>query len=160
VKYGDHLRSLISYNAWANQKLLDAAGGLTDEQLVSDAGGYDTILDTLSHYWWAQAMWLKRLAGEPNPDRSKPGRQELWRAIKDADRGLTAYGAGLGDEDFERMVDYRDTNNDPHRRTLGQIITHVVNHGTYHRGEAALMLTGLGRSPGDLDYIYFIPEDV
>lgn len=160
MRYADHLRSLIAYNGWANRKILDAAGGLTDEQLTADLGGYNTVLETLGHYGWAQAMWLARWKAEPPLQRFQPDRAELLKAIEDGDTALAAFGAGLSDDDFGRMLDYRDTSDAPHRRTIGQLVTHVVNHGTYHRGETALMLTGLGRSPGDLDYIYFIPEDV
>ena len=43
-------------------------------------------------------------------------------------------------------------------RVLWQILAHVVNHGTQHRAEAALLLTEMGYSSGDVDLIYFLAE--
>ncbi|MDP9324936.1 MAG: DinB family protein [Candidatus Dormibacteraeota bacterium] len=160
MRYADHLRSLVAYSAWANDRIVSAAKVLTDADLASDLGGYDTILGTLNHYLWAQQMWLGRLQGRPNIERLALKPSELWDEFVRGDTALTDFAAYLGDHDFERMIDYHDTKGVPHRRTIGQLMTHVVNHGTYHRGEAGLMLTRLRRSPGDLDYVYFIPEGV
>jgi len=43
----------------------------------------------------------------------------------------------------------------PYQAPLAQLITHVVNHGTAHRAETGMLLERLGRSPGDMDYVYF-----
>jgi uncharacterized damage-inducible protein DinB len=164
VRYADHLRSLIAYNQWANERILEAASALTDEQLVGDGepsgASYDNILGTLNHSLWAQSLWLERWHGRSKLERFDLVREELWPRVIEADRQLQAFGQSLVDDDFGRTVEYQDTSGNHHSRTLGQLVTHVINHGTYHRGEAALMLTRLGRSPGDLDYVYFIPEDV
>ncbi|MFY9613944.1 MAG: DinB family protein [Candidatus Dormiibacterota bacterium] len=160
MRPSDHLRSLIAYSAWADDRIVGAARVLSEADLSSDLGGYDTILGTLNHYLWAQQMWLGRLQGRPNIDRYSLRPTALWEEFIRGDTALADFAALLGDADFERMIDYQDTKGTPHRRTLGQLLTHVVNHGTYHRGEAGLMLTRLGRSPGDLDYVYFIPEGV
>ena len=160
MRYADHMRSLVAYNAWANGKIVEAAAALSEADLSSDLGGYDSILGTLNHYVWAQVMWRARWRSEPPVERFKLAPPELWTALARSDAELAEFAVGLADADFERMIDYRDSRDNPHRRTLGQLLTHLVNHGTYHRGEAALMLTRLGRSPGDLDYVYFIPEGV
>ena len=39
-----------------------------------------------------------------------------------------------------------------------QMLVHVVNHGTYHRGQITTMLTAEGRSPGELDLINYAEE--
>ncbi|HEV3233351.1 MAG TPA: DinB family protein [Candidatus Dormibacteraeota bacterium] len=160
MRPSDHMRSLVAYSVWANDRIVGAARVLPEADLSSDLGGYDTILGTLNHYLWAQQMWLGRLRGRPNIDRLALKPPALWEEFIRGDTALADFAGLLGDGDFERMIDYHDTKGIAHHRTLGQLLTHVVNHGTYHRGEAGLMLTRLGRSPGDLDYVYFIPEGV
>ena len=50
---------------------------------------------------------------------------------------------------------YKNTKGMPFQAPLGQLITHVVNHGTHHRAETGMLLERLGRSPGDMDYVYY-----
>lgn len=151
---------LVAYNAWANERIVDAAQRATEKELSADLSGYDTILATLNHYLWAQVMWVARLREQPVVERFKLPAAELWPEFRRADADLGAFAAELTDADWERMIDYHDSRGTPHRRTLGPLVSHVVNHSTYHRGEAGLMLTQLEHSPGDLDYVYFIPEGV
>ena len=51
-----------------------------------------------------------------------------------------------------------DANGTPRERVLWHLLYHVVNHGSYHRGECAAALTALGRSPGELDFTIFLRE--
>ena len=85
-------------------------------------------------------------------------RAEIAKRFAESHSGLQEFAGSLADEDWPRLIDYVDSRGAKHRRPLGSLATHLVNHGTYHRGEAALMLTAAGHSPGDLDYVYFIPE--
>ena len=73
---------------------------------------------------------------------------DLARA-KDFVESLTDGNAG-------RVVDYKNTRGEPFRMALDQLITHVVNHGTHHRAETGMLLERIGRSPGDMDYVYYL----
>lgn len=161
----DHLRRLLAYNQWANERILSSAEGAGEQDLIREFGGsYGSVKSTLRHILAAQNLWHARWAGLiPTGDRDEilSRLADLETPIDEAfgksHAGLAEFGAALTDQDFERSFDYLDTRGNQHRRELGQTITHLVNHGTYHRGEAALMLTSLGHSPGDIDYLYFTP---
>jgi uncharacterized damage-inducible protein DinB len=66
---------------------------------------------------------------------------------------MRSYLKGLVDADLERVVSYRSTEGAGYSAVLWKILVHLVNHGTLHRSEAAVRLTELGASPGDLDFI-------
>ena len=84
--------------------------------------------------------------------------QGLASAFDDSDRRLRAFVDRLSDGDEMRIIDYLDSEGVPRRRYLGNLILHLVNHGTLHRGEAGALLARHGRSPGDLDFLYFTGE--
>ncbi len=101
---------------------------------------------------------MARWRGEPVRETENPSTAKLLAAYARSHEALEAFGDGLGDLDFDRPITYRDLSGDEYVRPLGLLITHLVSHGTYHRGEAALLLTQQGRSPGDLDYVDFLGD--
>ena len=73
-------------------------------------------------------------------------------------QALAAFVASLTDEDLNRTVRYKTTKGAPMENVLWHLMAHVVNHGTQHRSEAAMLLTSYGFSPGDLDLMVFLRE--
>ncbi len=62
----EYLRFLYKYNAWANQRVLDACEKITNEQFLAGKGhsGVDpSIRDTLVHATSAHEVWLARWGG-------------------------------------------------------------------------------------------------
>lgn len=154
----EHARLLIAYNRWANEKVLDMADALTDAQLDREYGAsFGSIRGNLQHVLTAQGVWLARWNGEPTSyDLAAPA--NLRAAYDSSHKDLAAFAEALTDSDWTRAVDYTDSAGAPRRRKLGGLIAHMVNHGTHHRGETGMLLAQLGRSPGDMDLVYFEQE--
>jgi len=57
-------------------------------------------------------------------------------------------------------VYYQSTQGQPYQNTLWHLLVHVVNHGTQHRSEVAMVLTGLGYSPGDLNMLIYFRQSM
>lgn len=148
------LRDFYDYNQYANERLLEVMAGVSEEDLAE-------VVETLSHVAAAQINWLERWQTGVNR-QSTVELQEAMRTLsqlrgsfEQSHAGLRQYVAGLTDADLERALAYRDSAGNACERVLWQLMTHVANHGTYHRGEAAAALTALGHSPGDLDFVFW-----
>lgn len=148
------IRTLYDYNFWANRRILDAAARLPAEQFAAT-----TLGETLGHILSAEVIWRRRWEGRDPATAALP---EAFATIEDLvarwraeDQLLAAYLDTLGDADLDGGLTFmRGDASDT--RTLWHLLVHVVNHGTQHRAEAALLLTGLGCSPGDVDFTAFI----
>ena len=153
------LRTHLDYTAWASQRLLDAAAALTEEELNRDFGTSEhSVLGTLAHTFGADRIWLWRLAGGENPggltaaDRSLAVLQTDWPAVYERWR---LWAAELTDEAAAAPLDYRDMKGNPWRQPVWQLILHVVNHGTHHRGQVSGFLRAMGKVPPPLDLIAY-----
>ena len=156
------LRDLYDHHAWAMDRVLARAAEVPREQAAKPwgaAGGLTAILD---HILSAERAWLTRFQARSRvawvDAETVADVQRRWVVLQAEGR---AYLAGLEPADLPRYPHPRDRRTlgwgDPHdRRTLGAAITHVLMHGAQHTAEAAELLTQLGHSPGQLDYLEFL----
>lgn len=154
---------LYEYNRWANQRVLEAAEGLSDEQLRRDLGSsFASVLATLEHMVLAEWIWLSRWRG--TSPHGRPSGWELstlaeirerWAEIE-ADQ--LAFLTALSNEDLERPLAYRTTSGQAFTSPLAQLLRHVVNHASYHRGQVTTMLRQLGAQPPATDLVLFYRE--
>jgi len=77
---------------------------------------------------------------------------DAFCALHDGQRGFVA---SLAPADLARDLSYVDTQGSAQSRPVWQTLLQVVNHGTHHRAETALLLTALGTPPRQLDYVFF-----
>ena len=161
------IRDFYDYNEWANRRLLKVASGLGDDNVVYSPGAsLAGVVSTMAHVAAAQINWLERWQGGVNQrfDR-RAGRDVVTGRRPRGLRPLARRPARVHrDADRRRprsSLSYKDSRGVANERPLWQLMTHVANHGTYHRGEAAAELTALGHSPGDLDFVFWaIARDV
>jgi uncharacterized damage-inducible protein DinB len=158
------LQLIYDYNYWANQRILQAAEKLRQEELTQELPmSWHSILETLGHVLSAEWVWRMRCQEGISPaallDTDQFSTLELLRARWDEEEAaMRGYLAGLADADLDQIVHYKNTKGTPFSRVRWQIMLHVVNHGTQHRAEAALYLTTLGHSPGAIDLSVYLAE--
>ena len=154
--------TLYDYNDWANRRILDAAARVTQEQFIAPASySYGSLRGTLVHTLNAELIWRSRWQGEPVTmlrEEDVPAVAALTERWRQEERRLRDYLAGLRDEDLDRPLSYMTSTGASYTQTLWPLLVHVVNHGTQHRSEAAVMLTDFGQSPGDIDFVVFLRE--
>jgi len=156
-------RTLYEYDAWANSRVLNACSALTPEQLTRNLGNsFGSVRDTLVHILGAQIVWIERLtggapAGLPSPD-GFPDLASVRAKWQEIQPRLHAYVNGLTAADIERNLEYRNLKGVAFRDQTGQILQHLANHGSYHRGQITTLLRQLGATPVNTDMIGFYRE--
>jgi uncharacterized damage-inducible protein DinB len=160
----EDLLMLFDYNAWANARVLAACRALTEEQLHAPAQcSFHSLMGTLAHIYAAERIWRLRMQEGISPDALASGDdfaslaalEAAWRAEEAAMRGFVS---GMESAEMERWVTYTNTSGREQGSTLWRALTHVVIHGAQFRAEAGAVLAGLGHSPGDLDFIWYLRE--
>jgi uncharacterized damage-inducible protein DinB len=139
--------------------MLEAASKLTEEELTRDFKTADNnVVGTLAHAFAADRVWLGRIHGNPpavfiqDKDRELEGLRKEWPALQ---QRWKEWAARKNDEDFLAKVAYKDLKGNPYETPLWQILLHVVNHATHHRGQAAGFVRSMGHTPPPLDLIAF-----
>lgn len=157
------IRQLYAYDRWANRRLLDAALALPPADLDRDLGSsFPSVRATLAHLLSSHWVWLERWLGRSPTcvpadwDLSTgPAIAALWREVEEAQRRFVE---GLSAADLDRVVDYRNLAGTPYSQPLGDLLRHVVNHATYHRGQVVTMLRQLGATAPSTDLVQFYRE--
>jgi uncharacterized damage-inducible protein DinB len=148
----DDLNALLDYNYWARDRLLDAVSALTPEQFTRPLGSsFSSVRDTVAHICDAESIWLARWNGKQPTGFQQPSRIPDVAAARsewtELETGMRAFLRSLGPEGIERSVEYEDFRGNPRSDAFEQILQHLVNHGTYHRGQVTTMLRQLGAQP-------------
>lgn len=150
------LRKLVAYNQWASEKMLKAIDGMTPAELAQPVDAYfGTLARNLQHILMAQRVWLARWKAEAPPKLDAPIAGPWRDAYAATHVEFRAFVEPLSDGDFDRVVRYVDSRGHPFEVPLSHLVAHVVNHGTAHRAETGMLLERIGRSPGDMDFVYF-----
>jgi uncharacterized damage-inducible protein DinB len=148
------LKTQLDYTYWASDRLLDAARPLSEEELTRDLGNsFGGVLGTLVHIFQGDRVWLARVSGSPRTALVDP--DETWTidslqsAWVDVHLGWIDWAGSVSD--VREVLDYVNMAGEAKQLELWQVVFHLVNHGTYHRGQITTMLRQLGYSPASTD---------
>lgn len=157
----DVLCTHLRYSSWASARIVQAASALSAEELTRDFKSADKhVLGTLAHVYAADRAWLGRIEGaspvrfiDPDVDIRLSVLQQAWPALL---ARWQAWAESLADASVG--VSYKDLQGNTHTTPLWQIVLHVVNHASHHRGQAAAMIRAMGHTPPPLDLIRYYRE--
>jgi uncharacterized damage-inducible protein DinB len=167
----EFFRMLFRYNRWANALVLAKASEVAEADYYAPAPGlsFGSLHATLVHTLVAEMVWLARFHGERPPEALKDARRAdelaisevpsldvlrlMWK-VEDA-KQEQVFNA-LRDDDVAAPLAYVTQYGEPYEQPLQELMLHLLNHGTQFRAEAAVRLTQLGHSPGDLDLIVWL----
>jgi|SRR5687767_13797287 len=151
---------LYAYNRWANQQLLQAVQPLSADEFTRDLkNSFPSVRDTLVHILSAEWIWLQRWNGvspRAQPEEwSALGYQELLSRWTEHEQEQSAFLARLTDVQLAQPLSYTNTRGDAFRAPLHQLVRHVVNHSTYHRGQVTTLLRQLGHAAATTDLVVY-----
>jgi uncharacterized damage-inducible protein DinB len=155
------LTSVAAYNTWANQSLLNWAASQPADELSQDLpNGQGSILKMLNHIWSVEEFWLNVVQGK-DPFASQRytatefHAEEIMPGLAAQSQALQAYIATLSDEAYSEViaVDFPWVKGSQQRYEL---LHHMFNHSTYHRGQLTSMARRLGWTGAPMtDYNFY-----
>jgi uncharacterized damage-inducible protein DinB len=157
------MRLLYDYNTWANRRALGAAEKLSPDEFSRQMGSsFASVRDTLAHIYGAEWVWLERFQGRSPAALPSTAQFSDLKSLRDTwlehDERLHSFVAGLTQSDLDREMEYKTLKFGVYRNPLWQSMQHLVNHGTYHRGQVTTLLRQLGAQPILTDLMHFYRE--
>lgn len=143
------LAQYAAYNLWANQVLLETVSKLSEEQknkLIESS--FSSVTKTVLHLWDVESVWWQRI--KLSELVQAPG-DSFSGAFADAAKGLLQFSRQWNDwvqqqqeHMFEHEFIYQNTKKEQFKQPIHQVLLHLFNHQSYHRGQLVTMLRQLG----------------
>lgn len=148
-------QQLLAYNDWANNSLL-----ITLEEIEENYKNLSPkILQLFSHIIIAQEIWLSRVKGVV----LKQAIWETWtlkeiqqRSIQSTKNWIKEVKMLNLDKGGQHKIAYQNTSGKQFMNTFHEILAHIVNHGTYHRGQINQLLVKQQYKPPVIDFIFYV----
>jgi uncharacterized damage-inducible protein DinB len=148
----EYLRRQFVYDSWANREVYNAMSG--------NANLSNRPLQLLSHILSAERLWLERI-------RQQPQSLPVWPDLTLAQCGLQIddmtilwkeYFERLSPERLAAQITYKNTKGEPWTSTVQDILTHVLLHSSYHRGQIAAQTRAEDVQPAYTDFIHAVRQ--
>jgi len=147
-----HLHRQFSYDAWANREVLTA--------LRASPASAARSLQLLAHILSAELLWLERLKQQPqsHPVWPELGTEQCETWSVEVGLLWREYVEALAPDDLSRSVSYKNSKGEPWASTVEDVITHVLLHSAYHRGQIASFMRANGDTPVYTDFIHAVRQ--
>ena len=176
MKLKDHVYLMADYNQWMNQKVYEAVGTLSPEKLHEDKGAFfGSVFASLNHICVGDTLWLKRFSAvlekypayAPIIELAMPESLDAFLAnnfngLKDRrvllDEALLELTSELTDEDLLQPISYTNKKGVTANKKLFNLLMHVFNHQTHHRGQVTTLLSQSDIDIGITDLVFIQPN--
>ena len=147
----DQFRRQLTYNDWANRKTLAAM----EEQKADERS-----LALMAHLLSAERLWMERMQEEPpsSPVWPKADLDQCQKQAVEIGQLWREYLGGLGEDDLRRTASYKNSKGESFSSSIGEILTHVILHSAYHRGQIASHMRETGLVPAYTDFIHAVRQ--
>lgn len=151
-----NIETEINYHYWANVRLLEHINQLKSEVFSKEVKSiFPSLAAIFEHIYKVDTLWLKRMLGEGNPDFEEVKFASPLVAIEHFESNLTLFKQICSKEG---SIVYKNTRGEIFQNDIYEILRHIVNHGTYHRGNVSAVLHQIGEKSISNDFIIFLRE--
>jgi uncharacterized damage-inducible protein DinB len=143
------LQEYATYNTWANQLMVDCILLLPEELMVKEVpSSFNTLHNTLVHMWNAENIWWQRMKMQEmitTPGLNFNGNtREVCNALLMQNKLWESWISNSTETVLQHVFHYQNTKREQFKQPIYQMLLHMFNHGTYHRGQLVTMLRQLG----------------
>lgn len=159
----DDVELLYEYNWWANRRICEVCRRLDTNEFTRDLGaGHASVRGTLVHIMWGEWLWLQRWQGlspktvfAAETFATQAEIDARWQEIEGQQR---AFLGRLTEAALAERVSYENQQGERWEYTRGEMMVHVVNHSSFHRGQVTAFFRQLGKPPLPTDFLMHIDE--
>jgi uncharacterized damage-inducible protein DinB len=158
------VQTLTRYKAWADDLFLSVVSSIPSVELNAPRPiVFGSLIRTLNHSYAMDYVWQCHLLGKPhglatrNPEDC-PAIEELAASQRSMDAWYVNYADSITETELAEIIEFEFIGGGTGRMSRREIILHVVNHTTYHRGHAACILYYLNVFPPTTDLPVFLRE--
>jgi uncharacterized damage-inducible protein DinB len=146
-----HLRRQFTYNEWANREVLTA---------IRSQGADERSLRYLAHILSAERLWLERMKQQPQsmPVWPQPDLRQCEEQADEMRKLWNEYLGSLSEDGLAQSISYKNSKGESWSSTVLDILTHVVMHSAYHRGQIASHMRASGHTPAYTDFIHAVRQ--
>ncbi len=143
----EYLRRQFAYDAWANREVMAA---------IRANAGDERTLQLMAHIIAAERLWLERLEQKPQSVPVWPKADLQWceAQVAELSQLWTEYLQRIAAEDLARKISYKNSKGEAWASAIDDVLTHVVLHSAYHRGQIASYMRSIGQAPAYTDFIH------
>lgn len=155
------LVSYASYNYWANQEITKKILSLSPEQQQFEVkSSFSSLQATIIHLWDAESIWWQRMKLHENiivPSLTfHPSMQEAVNGLMQQSKDWMEWLQQASQLQLEHVFAYQNSKKEQFKQPMWQMLMHMFNHGTYHRGQMVTIMRQLGEEKlPPTDYIHY-----
>ena len=157
-----HFSTLTQYHSWAFNRLYEYLESVSEKDYRRECGlFFKSIHGTLNHSLLADKIWYGRCINQPFSvsglgEELSSDRKQLENEIKNQSAKWSEFLQQTDADKLGNNIEYHTTQGREKSLQLANILSHIVNHGTHHRGQVSAALTQFGYSAPEIDLPYFI----
>jgi uncharacterized damage-inducible protein DinB len=147
-----YMQTLLDYHYWARDIVLDAVNDVPREKFTQPVtSSFTSLRDTVAHLYAADYVWFQRWLGNAPKGLIAydqfPDATSIRTAWKDLEVEVRQFVNNRGEAGVNTLCDYTLLSGAPDTAPFWQMLAHVVNHGSYHRGQVTTLMRQLGANP-------------